>query len=65
MPAVDATPADWPEPLEIRNADSAAEIVLICDHASNHSPDEYKSLGLGAADLQRHIAWDIGAAAVL
>ena len=64
MPLADAVPADWPEPLEIRNADSAAEIVLVCDHASNHIPGEYKSLGLAGADLQRHIAWDIGAAAV-
>ena len=43
------------------NADGAANLVLLCDHASNHIPAEFRALGLRAADLQRHIAWDIGA----
>lgn len=55
---------DWPEPVEILNEDSRSEIVLICDHASNHIPAEYDRLGVAEADLQRHIAWDVGAAAV-
>ena len=33
----------------------------MCEHASNHIPPEYGALGLPAAELQRHIAWDIGA----
>lgn len=56
--------ADWPEPVEILNETGTAEIVLLCEHASNHIPDEYRRLGLDASDLQRHIAWDIGAADV-
>jgi len=36
--------------------------VLLCEHASNHIPDAYAGLGLPPRDLQRHIAWDIGAA---
>lgn len=55
---------DWPEPVEILNEMGTAEIVLLCEHASNHIPDEYQRLGLDASDLQRHIAWDIGAADV-
>jgi predicted N-formylglutamate amidohydrolase len=39
-------------------------IVLVCDHASNFIPPEYQGLGLQAARLKTHIAWDIGAAAV-
>jgi predicted N-formylglutamate amidohydrolase len=39
-------------------------LVLICDHASNHVPPEYGSLGLPAAQFERHIAYDIGAAAL-
>jgi len=39
-------------------------LVVICDHASNVIPPELKNLGLSAPDLQRHIAWDIGAAQV-
>jgi predicted N-formylglutamate amidohydrolase len=57
-------PADWPAPIEIINESGANDIVLICEHASNHIPAEYASLGLEAAHLTRHIAWDIGAAAV-
>jgi predicted N-formylglutamate amidohydrolase len=38
--------------------------VLCCDHASRRIPRALGDLGLGAADLERHIAWDIGAAAL-
>ena len=41
-----------------------SRFVLICDHASNHVPAELGGLGVSSADLARHIAWDIGAAAV-
>ncbi|MDT8442294.1 MAG: N-formylglutamate amidohydrolase [Desulfuromonadales bacterium] len=41
-----------------------SRFVLFCDHASNHIPAELRHLGLSAADLARHIAWDIGAAGV-
>lgn len=54
----------WPDPVEVINEGGGSEIVLLCEHASNHIPAEYDGLGLGEADLQRHIAWDIGAAAV-
>ena len=42
----------------------AGVFVLVCDHASNDVPSELHDLGLTAADLARHIAWDIGAAGV-
>jgi predicted N-formylglutamate amidohydrolase len=38
--------------------------LIVCDHASNHLPAEFGGLGLGAADLVRHIAWDPGALGV-
>ncbi len=41
-----------------------SEWVLICDHAGNRIPRKLASLGLPDAELQRHIAWDIGAATV-
>lgn len=59
-----ASTADWPEPIEILNGDSETEILLICEHAANHIPAEYGRLGISADDLERHIAWDVGAAAV-
>ena len=40
------------------------DLLLFCDHASNHVPAELDSLGLPPEDLSRHIAWDIGAAEV-
>lgn len=39
-------------------------LILLCDHASNALPQEYGSLGLDDAQLQRHIGYDIGAADV-
>ncbi len=35
--------------------------LLLCDHASNAFPAGYGTLGLPEAELQRHIAYDIGA----
>ena len=43
---------------------TGAGIVLLCDHASNELPENYGTLGLATAEFQRHIAYDIGAAAV-
>jgi predicted N-formylglutamate amidohydrolase len=49
---------------EIINPQGAADVLLICDHASNRIPPGYDDLGLAPELLQRHIAWDIGAADV-
>jgi predicted N-formylglutamate amidohydrolase len=38
-----------------------AGLILLCDHAENTLPAEYATLGLPAGELQRHIAYDIGA----
>lgn len=35
--------------------------LILCDHASNRMPPELSDLGLSAAKLLDHIAWDIGA----
>jgi predicted N-formylglutamate amidohydrolase len=41
-----------------------AGLIVICDHASNAFPPGYGTLGLPPDQLQRHIAYDIGAAAI-
>ena len=41
-----------------------AGLLLICDHAVNALPAGYGTLGLSADQLERHIAYDIGALAV-
>ncbi|MCS6948341.1 MAG: N-formylglutamate amidohydrolase [Steroidobacteraceae bacterium] len=38
--------------------------LIVCDHASNKIPAPLGHLGLPRTDLERHIAWDIGAAAL-
>lgn len=49
---------------ELLNGDHDGPFVIICDHASNHIPAAFHDLGLGEADLRRHIAVDIGAAVI-
>lgn len=52
------------QPFRMVNARGRSSLIFICDHASNRVPDEFGDLGIPAAELQRHIAWDIGAAGV-
>ena len=54
----------WPLAVDVLNEEGRSPIILICEHASNYIPAEYAGLGLDAAELSRHIAWDIGAANV-
>ena len=56
---------DEPIPVTVLNPAAAAPYVLNCDHASRAIPDAYGRLGLDAASLDRHIAWDIGAGALV
>jgi len=53
-----------PLPVRVVNAQGSSPYVLLCEHASRFIPTEHNGLGLGEADLSRHIAWDIGAAKV-
>ena len=46
------------------NQHGGSPIVLLCEHASNEIPAEFAKLGLPDRELQRHIAWDIGVAAL-
>ena len=53
-----------PPAFEVVNPDGEAPVVFLCDHASNRVPRAFDGLGLAPAELERHIAWDIGAAAL-
>ena len=67
MAADDAPPLlddDEPAPYEIVNPDGRSRVILTCDHASRRIPRRLGTLGVASADLGRHVAWDIGAAAV-
>lgn len=48
-------------PLEIIPGDLAGDLLILVDHATNRMPAEYGTLGLPPAELERHIAYDIGA----
>ncbi|MDB5569538.1 MAG: putative N-formylglutamate amidohydrolase [Hyphomicrobiales bacterium] len=52
------------QPVEAVAGDVRAGVLFLCDHASNALPPHYGSLGLDPAQFARHIAYDIGAAAV-
>lgn len=52
------------EPFEIIDGDFSKGLILLCDHARNMIPIRYNNLGLPEEDLQRHIAFDIGAEGV-
>jgi predicted N-formylglutamate amidohydrolase len=55
---------DEPLPFEVYNGAGATPVLLVCDHASRFVPRALGDLGLGEAELRRHIAWDIGIAEV-
>ncbi len=50
-------------PFRIEGADRPARWLITCDHASNTVPPFVNggTLGLGAEDMGRHIAYDVGA----
>lgn len=53
-------------PYWITGEDRPGRWLITCDHATNRVPPEVNDgcLGIAGADMQRHIAWDPGAAAV-
>ena len=51
-------------PIVMENPEGAGPFVIVCDHASNRIPDEYRSFGYAEDALATHIAWDPGALAV-
>jgi predicted N-formylglutamate amidohydrolase len=50
---------------EALNTGAPSNVLVLCDHASNRVPDAVNggSLGISEADMNRHIAFDIGARA--
>jgi len=55
---------DEPPAFRVEREHGQSPFLLTCDHASARVPRHLHSLGVSAQDLQRHIAWDVGAAAV-
>ena len=57
------TSAGYPA-FRLLNPKGAPSVLLVCDHASNHTPPQDAYLGLPEDAFTRHIAYDIGAAEV-
>src|SRR5450631_312506 len=56
--------ADEPPPCIEIGRGGRSNFVIVVDHAGRRIPRRLNDLGLPASDLQRHIAWDIGALGV-
>lgn len=56
--------ADEPSPVEVVRPQATSPFFFTCEHAGKRLPNQLGSLGLASHDLERHIAWDMGAAAV-
>ncbi|WP_049622082.1 N-formylglutamate amidohydrolase [Frateuria defendens] len=52
---------DEPAPFTVHRPDAGSPFFLTCDHAGRLVPRRLRALGLPASELERHIAWDIGA----
>ncbi|MFP6759401.1 MAG: N-formylglutamate amidohydrolase [Alphaproteobacteria bacterium] len=63
MTATLLEPTD-PPPVTVINGNGASPFVLTCDHAGRVVPERLGDLGLSAAEMDRHIAYDLGAAAL-
>ena len=61
MEASAANETAW-APVEQIDGGAEADVVFLCDHASNALPPAYGTLGLAEVQLARHIGYDIGAA---
>ncbi len=55
---------DEPPPFSDSGLPDDSDFLIVVDHASARIPRRLHNLGLPAEQLQRHIAWDIGALAV-
>jgi predicted N-formylglutamate amidohydrolase len=55
---------DDPPAFRIAHAPGTSPFFLTCDHAGRAIPRRLGTLGVSTSELERHIAWDIGAAGV-
>ena len=56
--------ADEPPPVNVLNPAAPSPFLLLGDHAGNRIPRGLADLGLSETERTRHIAWDIGIAAL-
>ena len=62
MPAPFLDPAHDPDPVEV--IPGTGDVLLVCEHAGRAIPRALGDLGIAPEEMDRHIAWDIGAEAL-
>ena len=55
---------DDPAPVTTERLEGGSPLFITCDHAGRVIPRKLGTLGLPPMELDRHIAWDVGAAGV-
>jgi predicted N-formylglutamate amidohydrolase len=55
---------DEPAPVTVHNENGPSPFLIVADHAGNSMPRALGRLGVPETECERHIAWDIGIAAV-
>jgi predicted N-formylglutamate amidohydrolase len=55
---------DEPAPVTVLNENGRSPLLVVADHAGNIMPRSLHRLGVPESECDRHIAWDIGIAAV-
>lgn len=53
--------AHEPQPFETCNQNGSSPLVLTCEHAGRRIPEALGDLGIAPEEMERHIAYDIGA----
>ncbi|MDA9982574.1 N-formylglutamate amidohydrolase [Gammaproteobacteria bacterium] len=53
--------SDDPKAVRIGHPDGGSPVFLTCEHAGREIPQNLDGLGVHESELERHIAWDIGA----
>jgi predicted N-formylglutamate amidohydrolase len=56
--------ADEPPAFQEFHSEGRSDFIIVADHAGARIPQRLENLGLPESELQRHIAWDIGALGV-
>jgi predicted N-formylglutamate amidohydrolase len=56
--------ADEPAPVTVYNENGASPFLIVADHAGNAMARALGRLGVSETECERHVAWDIGIAAV-
>jgi predicted N-formylglutamate amidohydrolase len=46
---------DEPQPVSVTNEGGRSPFVIVADHAGNYLPRRLRKLGLGPAELERHM----------